>query len=183
MREYCMAAGLSEKGDALARGISDGRGATALYDIADAIAETCFDLAPLFSTHSEVFAYADADSVRLKRSGNTWFLAFSFAVSMELFEGELAYFFEHLSEGEYAFAGARWYEGEEGYVYLDLGNRIDGGPYQCGADNDIAKLMTPNFEGCYLSELNCDELTSDKSAQAKAVKRLLSMIPTQIYTM
>lgn len=183
VREYCMAAGLSEKGDALARGISDGRGATALYDIADAIAETCFDLAPLFSTHSEVFAYADADSVRLKRSGNTWFLAFSFAVSMELFEGELAYFFEHLSEGEYAFAGARWYEGEEGYVYLDLGNRIDGGPYQCGADNDIAKLMTPNFEGCYLSELNCDELTSGKSAQAKAVKRLLSMIPTQIYTM
>lgn len=182
IREYCTASDMPEEGERFAKEIANGRGATALYDIADAIAETCFDLAPLFSAHSEVFTYADADCLRLKRSGNTCFLALSFAVSMELFEGELAYFFEQLPEGEYAFAGARWYEDEMGYVYLNLGNQVDGGPYQCGPNADIGKLMMPDFCGCYLSELDREELTSGKTAQSQAVKRLLSMIPTRTYT-
>ncbi len=182
IREYCMAGSLPEEGERFAKKIAEGRGATALYDVVDAIAETCFDLAPLFSAHSEVFTYADADSLRLKRSGNTWFLMFSFVVSMELFEGELVYFFEQLPEGEYAFASARWYEGEEGYAYLDLGNRVDGGPYRCGPNADIDKLMAPNFYGCYLSELDRDAFTNGKTAQAQAVKRLLNMIPAQTYT-
>ena len=182
IREYFTAADMPEEGGRFAKEIASGRGATVLYDIADAIAETCFDLAPLFSAHSEVFTYADADSLRLKRSGNTWFLMFSFAVSMELFEGELAYLFERLPEGEYAFASARWYEGEEGYVYLDLGNRVDGGPYRCGPTVDIDKLMAPNFYGCYLSELDREAFADGKTAQAKAVKRLFSMIPARTYT-
>ena len=182
IREYCTASDMPEEGEQFAKEIANGRGATALYDIADAIAETCFDLAPLFSAHSEVFTYADADCLRLKRCGNTWFLALSFAVSMELFEGELAYFFEQLPEGEYSFAGARWHEDEMGYVYLNLGNQVDGGPYQCGPNADIGKLMMPDFCGCYLSELDREELTSGKTAQSQAVKRLLNMIPTQIYS-
>ena len=128
-----------------------------------------------------MFTYADADSLRLKRSGNTWSLALSFAVSMELFAGELAYFFEQLPEGEYAFAGARWHEDEMGYVYLNLGNQLEARPNQCGPNADTSKLLLPDFCGCHLSELDREELTRGKTAQSQAVKRLLNMIPTQTY--
>lgn len=69
-----------------------------------------------------------------------------------------------------------------GYVYLNLGNQVDGGPYRCGPNTDIGKLMMPDFCGCYLSELDREGLTSGKTAQSTAVKRLLSMIPTRTYT-